>query len=53
MEQQKRWRKLDGTRIRQPIDEEVRQAIVRENEAGHQLKICIGTDSQVKGCETE
>lgn len=52
MEQQK-WRKLDGTRIKTPIEDEVRQATVREKEAGHQLKVCIGTDSQVKGRETE
>lgn len=51
MEQQ--WRKLDGTRIRCPIEEELRQVIVREREAGHNLKVCIGTDSQVKGKETE
>jgi predicted RNase H-related nuclease YkuK (DUF458 family) len=27
--------------------------IVREKEAGHYLKVCVGTDSQVKGKETE
>jgi predicted RNase H-related nuclease YkuK (DUF458 family) len=27
--------------------------IVREKQDGHQLKVCIGTDSQVKGKETE
>ncbi len=53
MELQQAWRKLDGTRIKQPIEDEVRQVIVREKEAGHQLKVCIGTDSQVKGKETE
>ena len=53
MEQQQQWRKLDGTRIRRPIEDEVRAVIVREKEAGHQLKVCIGTDSQVKGRETE
>ena len=53
MEQQKQWRKLDGTRIKSSIEDEVRTAIVREKEAGHQLKVCIGTDSQVKGRETE
>lgn len=53
MEQQKRWRKLDGTRIRIAIEEEVRQVMVRGKEAGHHLKICIGADSQVKGVETE
>ena len=53
MEQQQRWRKLDGTRIKHSIEDEVRSVIVREKEAGHQLKVCIGTDSQVKGKETE
>ena len=48
-----RWRKLDGTRIRSYIEEEVRLVIVREKESGHQLKVCIGTDSQVKGKETD
>ena len=52
MEQQQ-WRKLDGTRIRTSIEDEVRRVILREKEAGHQLKVCIGTDSQVKGQETE
>ena len=53
MEQQKGWRKLDGTRIKQAIEDEVRRVILREKEEGHQLKVCIGTDSQVKGKETE
>lgn len=52
MEQQERWRKLDGTRIHSSIEDEVRQVIVREATAAHQLKVCIGTDSQVKGRET-
>ncbi len=47
MEQQQ-WRKLDGTKISQPIETEIRQRIIREKAAGHQLKVCIGTDSQVK-----
>ena len=53
MEQQQKWRKLDGTRIKHSLEDEVRTVIVREKEAGHQLKVCIGTDSQVKGKETE
>lgn len=52
-QQQQEWRKLDGTRVRRPIEDEVRAIIVREKKAGHQLKVCIGTDSQVKGRETE
>ena len=53
MEQQQKWRKLDGTRIKSLIEDEIRRVIVREKEAGHQLKVCIGTDSQVKSRETE
>jgi predicted RNase H-related nuclease YkuK (DUF458 family) len=47
------WRRLDGTRIKRPIEEEVRVVLVREQEMGHTVKVCIGTDSQVKGKETE
>jgi len=47
------WRRLNGERIKIPIEDEVRKAVLREKEAGHDLKVCIGTDSQVKGKETE
>ena len=47
------WRRLNGERIKVPIEDEVRKAVLREKEAGHDLKVCIGTDSQVKGKETE
>lgn len=43
------WRKLDGTRIQQPLLEAVEETIVRETNAGYRLKVCIGTDSQVRG----
>lgn len=50
MEQvQQQWRKLNGERIRQSIVDEIREVIVREKAMGHELKVCIGTDSQVKG----
>lgn len=48
-----KWRKFNGEAIDLPIKEEVRRAIVREKEKGYKLKVCIGTDSQVKGAETE
>ena len=51
MEQQ--WRKLNGEQIRIPITEEVNSVLMQEKEAGHELKVCIGTDSQVKGRTTE
>ena len=43
------WRKLDGSRILLPIKEAVELTIKKELEAGHNLRICIGTDSQVRG----
>jgi predicted RNase H-related nuclease YkuK (DUF458 family) len=48
-----RWRKFNGESIDLPIKDEVHQAIIRETQKGHRLKVCIGTDSQVKGPETE
>src|ERR1700742_822659 len=53
MEKQQQWRKLDGTRIKRPIEDEIRSVLVKEKELGHELKVCIGTDSQVKGLVTE
>ena len=53
MKHQQQWRKLNGQKIHQPIEDEIRSAILREKEMGHQLKVCIGTDSQVKGKEIE
>lgn len=47
------WRTFNGERIRLPIKDAVEQVIVRERKAGHKLKVCIGTDSQVRGAETE
>ncbi len=47
------WRKFNGDPIELPIIQAVENAIRRETEAGFRLKVCIGTDSQVKGPETE
>lgn len=43
------WKKFSGEIIHTPILEEVESAIEREYYAGNKLKVCIGTDSQVKG----
>ena len=51
--QQQQWRTLSGKKIQRPIEEEVMEVIARERAMGHDLKVCIGTDSQVKGRETE
>lgn len=47
------WRRLDGRRIREPVAEEIGMILQAEAAAGHALKVCIGTDSQVKGKVTE
>src|ERR1700733_1325780 len=48
-----RWRKFNGDPINLPIKTAVEDAIISETESGIRLKECIGTDSQVKGHETE
>lgn len=48
-----RWRKFNGESLDLPIYAAVENVIRRETAAGYRLKVCIGTDSQVKGAETE
>src|ERR1700709_1520256 len=48
-----RWRKFNGETIQLDIIDAVEEAIVRETAKGIKLKVCIGTDSQVKGADTE
>lgn len=47
------WKKFSGEVIHSPILEEVEQAIEKEYNLGNKLKVCIGTDSQVKGSYTD
>lgn len=47
------WRTFKGEKLKQPIIDAVRQTILRETIAGYKLKVCIGTDSQVYGLDTE
>ena len=42
------WRRLNGQKIELPIKKAVEQTIIRETNDGHKLKVCIGTDSQVR-----
>ncbi len=44
---------MTGEYLKNYIADEVHGAILREKELGHTLKVCIGTDSQVKGSQTE
>lgn len=48
-----KWRKLNGEKIELPIKEAVEKTILREKAAGHRLKVCIGSDSQVRGTHIE
>src|SRR5450755_1219890 len=50
---QQQWRKLSGEKIIRPIEDEVMHVLAKEKSNGHELKACIGTDSQVKGKITE
>lgn len=48
-----KWRKLNGEQIDVPIKTAVEKALQREIAAGHKMKVCIGTDSQVKSVAVE
>ena len=48
-----RWRKFNGETINLPIKDAVEEAIKKETAKNTHLKVCIGTDSQVKGEDTE
>lgn len=50
---QQQWRKLSGERILRRIEGEVTHVMMKERKEWHELKACIGTDSQVKGKITE
>lgn len=47
------WRRLNGQRIELPIKAAVEEAILREKKLGHKLKVCIGSDSQVRNGTVE
>lgn len=47
------WRKFNGEALNLPIKDAVAETIIKETSNGIKLKVCIGTDSQVKGNDTE
>lgn len=49
----KNWRRFNGQNIEEPIKQAVEKAIKRELAAGHRLKVCIGSDSQVYNSRVE
>ncbi len=48
-----KWRKYDGTAITAPIKEAVEATLIEEARLGNEIKVCIGTDSQVYGRRTD
>jgi uncharacterized protein len=44
-----KWRRLNGQQIELPIKEAVERTIIEETAKGFKLKVCIGSDSQVRG----
>jgi predicted RNase H-related nuclease YkuK (DUF458 family) len=48
-----KWRRFNGEPVENSIIKEVEWLILRETAAGHKLKVCIGTDSQVTNATTE
>ena len=48
-----KWRKLNGEKIVVDIKEAVEKTLQREQAAGHRLKVCIGSDSQVRSTVVE
>jgi len=48
-----KWRRLNGERIEEPIKDRVESILLHEQSIGNKIKVCIGTDSQRKGKETE
>ena len=46
------WRRLNGKKI-ENLKKTVEQTIIREQNAGNKLKVCIGSDSQAHGKRIE
>jgi uncharacterized protein len=53
METQQQWRKFNGQKLKHSIHTEVENVLLQAIVDGAEMKVCIGTDSQVKGKETE
>lgn len=47
------WKKFSGEVLNSSIITEVEKTIEKEYNLGNKLKVCIGTDSQVKGSVTD
>ena len=48
-----KWRRLNGNQLKDDLNIEIERTIVEERAKGHKLKLCIGTDSRVRGDDVE
>jgi len=53
METQFTWRRLNGNPLESDLLQSVENVLIREKANGNRLKVCIGSDSQVKGGTVE
>jgi predicted RNase H-related nuclease YkuK (DUF458 family) len=53
METQQQWRKFNGQKLKHSIQTEVENVLLQAIADGVEINVCIGTESQVKGKETE
>jgi len=49
METQFTWRRLNGDPLESTLLKSVENVLIRERALGNRLKVCIGSDSQIKG----
>lgn len=47
------WRRFNGEKIELAILDAVEQTLIKEAALGNNLKVCIGTDSQQRGSNTD
>ena len=48
-----KWQKLNGNYLCLPLREEITQLLIKEHAQGNEIKVCIGTDSQVEKRQTK
>lgn len=53
METQFAWRRLNGDPLESGLKDSVESVIKKERALGNRLKVCIGSDSQIKGGTVE
>ena len=53
MKTQFKWRRLNGDPLESNLKESVENMLKREIDLGNRLKVCIGSDSQIKGAIVE